>query len=36
MGKPSEIDGAKFGGSEGKSIVSIIILLCRIHDIGTM
>jgi len=36
MGKPSEINGAKFGGSEWEGIVSINNLLCKLDEIGTM
>jgi hypothetical protein len=36
MGKPSEIKDAKFGGSEGESLLNINILLCEMDEIGTM
>lgn len=36
MRKPSEIKDAKFGGSEGESIVNINDLLCKMDEIGTM
>jgi hypothetical protein len=36
MGKPSEINGEKFGGNERESIVNINNLLCKMDEIGTI